>query len=61
MTFAELLTRMTELRDQWASGTNGTTDQAEIDRYSEQFIAGNDALIAAAGGHPKPPPPRIKP
>lgn len=61
MTPAEFLTKMTDLRNQWRKASLSTTDQAELFRLCESFILEMDAALTLAGGHPEPPPPRVRP
>jgi hypothetical protein len=62
MTFAELLGKISDLRDEWAQKSNATTDRDELTAICEQYIADMDDLIfQASGNHPPPPPPRIRP
>lgn len=60
MTADEFLTRMDELRASWATQSNATEDEGELISLCEQFIGEMDKALGAAGGHPTPPPPRIR-
>ena len=61
MTKAEGFDKIDELRATWSSKSNATTDRDELITICEQFIAGMDETLGLAGGHPDPPPPRIRP
>lgn len=61
MTFTELLGKISDLRDEWATKSNATTDRDELMAICEQYIADMDKTLGLAGGHPDPPQPRIRP
>ena len=60
MTPAEFLTRMSDLRALWAKDTNATPDPTQRAVISERFITDFDNALTLAGGHPEPPPPRVR-
>ena len=45
----------------WATESNGTRDQEELFRLSEQYIEELTEALELAGGHPTPPYPRVRP
>lgn len=60
MSDAEFKEYIFQQRDQWAQGSNESDDQEKIAEAGESFIAALDAAIILAGGHPDPPPPRVR-
>ena len=62
MTPQQFLNKMSDLRDEWATDSNATSDPNELLDISEQFIVDMDNLLGAVlQNHPSPPPPRIRP
>ena len=60
MTDAEFKAYIIAKRNTWATSSNATTKQGELFLICEQFISDLDGGIAMAGGHPDPPPPRVR-
>ena len=60
MTDAEFKEYIFQQRDQWAQASNEAEDQEKIAEAGESFIAALDAAITLTGGHPDPPPPRVR-
>lgn len=60
MTPEDFLKAMGELYATWAKDSNETSDPTERLEICEQFITGFVATLTSAGGHPEPPPPRVR-
>ena len=61
MTYKEFAETVGELRDQWATDSNDTTNQTRLLELCEAVIVELDSALDAVGYHPDPPPPRVRP
>ncbi len=61
MTKEESFDAIAAMRDTWATDSNATSDQTRLFELGEAAIEQLDKLLTTGGGHPQPPPPRIRP
>ena len=61
MTAQEFMDASIALRNQWSDACTKTNNAKDLLDLAEQFITDQDNLITTAGGHPEPPPPRVRP
>lgn len=60
MTKEQLVSKLDAWWANWASTSNATSDQEERIDIGETAIADFKEILLEAGGHPLPPPPRIR-